>query len=286
MTSEQTSEYTMGTEGFMKAMEQVLLDRHDPADIVCLNLGTIIRNCVAHPSVVEAVQDEKRRNIETDRPAKILLDVSVAEITKVVQTVIHMIAANGIVHNPYVITYAADYSRCVPKAFYRTPTHGERVLTLGDHLFRMKHMSGSRKTAKVEGVTLIEHPVKDAFFPWRHLYEEVKDIKNDHRLVMVSHHPVDYHIGHNTRSFRLVRSHTGEIVSYKNLSKTVFKTELIPFNIYTHPAFGDKVDIQSKLSPLKKDILLEAEKDEWRYKTRDYIKERFFKLGIKIPFTV
>jgi hypothetical protein len=147
-------------------------------------------------------------------------------------------------------------------------------------------MSGSRKAANVEGTVLIEHPVKDAFFPWRHLFEEIKTIKNDHRVVMVSHHPVDYHIGHDVRSFRLVRSYTGEVIPYRGLSKSVFKTDLIPFNIYTHPVFGDKEDIKSRLSPTKKEILDEAERDEWRYKTRDYIRERFFKLGIKIPFTV
>ena len=113
---------------------------------------------------------------------------------------------------------------------------------------------------------------------------EIKEMKNNHNVLMLSNHPVDYHVGSVSHTFRIVRSYTGQIVKYKQLGATVFKNPNMPFNIYTHALFGDKEDVKCTLSPNDKAQLIQlAEEEEWSLKTKDYIRDRLYKLGIKVP---
>ena len=103
---------------------------------------------------------------------------------------------------------------------------------------------------------------------------------------MISNHPSDYHIGPYCRTFRLIRSYTGEVVPYKNLNRHLFDTNSIPFNQYTHALLGDKEDIKPTYkSGAKSKLIEQAEKEEWSLKTQDYIRERLYRLSIRIPMS-
>lgn len=281
---EQQSEFSIGTTPMMKSIESLIENREEMVDTVCLNLGTIVRNCLQNQAVKDAIDFDKRHGTRTERPARVLTDEAKKEMIKVIGDICQMLNNNQFVNNPAIITYHSDYSKSVPREVYKEPIDSKYYLTMADQFVRMSVVKGNRKAARQGKVMMIELPINDKFLPWRHIMLELKDMKNNHNVLMVSNHPVDYHVGSISHTFRIVRSFTGEIVKYKQLGRIVFKSEMIPFNIYTHALFGDKEDVKCSLSGNDKNRILElAEKEEWSLKTKDYIKDRLYELGIRIP---
>ena len=278
------SEYSMGSTKLMEAMEKLISTRDYQIDVVCLNLGTLVRNCMSNQPVVDAVDWDRRHGAKTEYPAKALFKEAKAEMVKILSDLVQMYTNANLVINPTIITYHADYSKSIPDELYRPPTDSKYYLTGADELVRTQLVNGSRKIAKNQGVTLIELAVNNKFLPWRHIMMELQDLKNNHNVAMISNHPVDYHVGSVSHTFRIARSFTGEIVAYKQLGRIVFKNDLVPFNLYTHAIFGDKEDVKCSLTPGDKNKLLKlAEEEEWSLKTKDYIHDRLYKLGIRIP---
>lgn len=276
--------FTVGTKSFLTSLESAMNSREYPIDTVILNLGTIVRNGLANEAVKEAIDYDKKRGVETDRPSEILFEESKKEMINTIQYIAQLLNNAGLVHNPAIITYHANYSRCIAPEIYRKPAPSKRVQCLADEFVRGKLIKGKRKTSTIGKTTLIEIPMNDSFCPWRYFIEELKYLKNEHCVAMISSHPVDYHIGQMCRSFRVFRSYTGESIWYKNLGLKVFDTDLVPFNVYTHAILGDKEDVQSSLKGSEKQKLLKiAEEEEWSLKTKDYIRERLYKLNIRIP---
>ena len=276
--------FTVGTKAFIDSLESIMSNKEQPVDTVILNLGTIVRNCMAKESVKEAIEYDKKRGVETERPSVILFDEAKKEMINAIQYIAQIFNNDGMVHNPTIITYHANYEKCITPELYRKPTEGKRVITLTNEMIRNKLIKGKRKSSTIGKVTLIEIPINDTFCPWRYFIEELKHLKNDHCVVMISSHPVDYHIGQMCRSFRLVKSYTGEVVWYKNLGVKIFDNENVPFNIYTHAILGDKEDVQSTIKGGSKQKLFQiAEEEEWSLKTKDYIRERLYQLNIRIP---
>lgn len=276
--------FTVGTKAVVESLEKAINDNEYPIDTVILNLGTIVRNCLANEAVKEAIEFDKRRGVETDQPAIVLFDESKKEMINVIQYIAQCFNNTNLVHNPTIITYHANYAKCITNELYRKPTDGKRITTLANEFVRTKLIVGKRKTSKIGKVTLIEIPMNSSFCPWRYFIEELKNLKNEHCVAMISSHPVDFHIGQMCRSFRVFRSYTGEVIWYKNLGKKIFDNENVPFNIYTHAILGDKEDVQSSLKGSAKQKLFQiAEEDEWALKTKDYIREHLYRLNIRIP---
>lgn len=276
--------FSFGTKPLFEKLQQVINDREYPIDTLFINLGTFVRNCSSNEKVKEAVEYDKQRGIETDRPSKILVDEAKNEMVNFIQYVTQVFNSAGLVHNPTICSFHANYAKCIEPAVYREPTHGKRLLTIANEMVRNNLIFGKRKETTVGKTRIIELPLNDRHCPWRYLQEELRNTKNEHLVGMVSSHPVDYHIGPVSRTFRVFRSYNGNDVWYKKLGETVFGTEFIPFNIYTHAVLGDKEDVKCSLSSGDKQKLLSiAEEEEWSLKTQDYIRERFYKLSIRIP---
>ena len=276
--------FTVGTKAVLASLETAILDKEYPIDTVILNLGTIVRNCLANERVKEAIEYDKRRGVETDKPAYVLFEESKKEMINTIQYIAEILNRANLIHNPAIITYHANYEKCISNELYRKPTAGKRIPTLANELVRDKLITGKRKTSMIGKVSLTEIPMNDKFCPWRYFIEELKHLKNEHCVAMISSHPVDYHIGQMCRSFRVFRSYTGEVIWYKNLGIKIFENENVPFNIYTHAILGDKEDVQSSLKGNAKQQLLQiAAEEEWSLKTKDYIRERLYQLNIRVP---
>lgn len=276
--------FTPGTKAVLDSLETALANKEQPIDTVILNLGTIIRNCLANENVKEAIEYDKKRGIETERPSVVLFDESKKEMINTIQYIAQMFNNAGLIHNPAIITYHANYAKSVSRELFRKPAPSKRIVELTNDMVRHKLITGKRKTSMIGKVTLIEIPINDAFCPWRYFIEELKHLKNEHCVAMISSHPVDYHIGQMCRSFRVFRSYTGEVIWYKNLGTKIFDNENVPFNIYTHAILGDKEDVQPSLKGSAKQKLFQiAEDEEWSLKTKDYIRERLYQLNIRIP---
>ena len=256
--------FTVGTKTALDSLEQAISNKEYPIDTVILNLGTIARNCLANEAVKEAIEFDKKRGVETDRPAYVLFEEAKKEMINAIQYIAQMLNNAGLIHNPAIITYHANYGKCIDQELFRLPPPSKRIINITNDLIRTKLITGKRKTSTIGKVTLIEIPMNDKFCPWRYFIEELKHLKNEHCVAMISSHPVDYHIGQMCRSFRVIRSYTGEVIWYKNLGAKLFENENIPFNIYTHAILGDKEDVQSSLKGTSKQKLFQiAEDEEW-----------------------
>lgn len=279
-------EFSFGTAPLMKAIEQCISSHTELIDVVCLNLGTIVRNCMGNTSVKEAIENDRQLGIKTDKPAQVLVNEAKTEAIHVVSDICQMFKNNGYIDLPYIVTYHSDYSKSIPNIVYKPPVESKYYLTRADSFFRTQAISPTRRMSKIGKCVLIELPIRDQFLPWRHIMVEMKEMRNNHNVLMVSNHPVDYHVGSVSRTFRIARSFVGDIIKYKQLGTVVLHNSIMPFNIYTHALFGDKEDVKCSLSKNDKDTLLDiAKREEWILKTKDFIKDRLYKLGIKIPTT-
>lgn len=277
--------FSIGTKALVDKLQEAIADREYPIDTVFLNLGTLVRNCASNEVVKEAIELDKKRGIESDRPSQILLEEAKKEMINFIQYVCQMLNNAPLVHNPKVVSFHANYSKCIPSDVYRVPPPSKRVVTLADDMVRSKLIFGERKESKEGKVTLVEFPMSGNILPWKLLMDELRYTKNQHFVGMVSNHPVDYHIGQFCRTFRVFRSYTGDAVWYKKLGNIVFDNkDTLPFNIYTHAILGDKEDIKSSvIGSAKKNLIEIAQDEEWILKTQEYIRERLYKLNVRIP---
>ena len=280
--------FSMGTKILVEKLQESIVDREHPIDTVFLNLGTLVRNCSSNERVKEAIELDKRRGIETDNPSKVLLEEAKAEMINFIQFICQAFNNAPLAHNPKLVSYHANYQKCISGNVYKEPVHSKRVITLADEMVRAKLIYGKRKESKEGKVDLVEIPMNSDMYPWKILLDELRYTKNQHYVGMISNHPTDFHIGAYCRSFRLFRSYTGEVVWYKNLGNVVFDIkDTVPFNIYTHAILGDKEDIKSSVTGGAKKSLYEiASNEEWVLKTQEYIRERLYKLNVKIPINL
>jgi hypothetical protein len=86
-----------------------------------------------------------------------------------------------------------------------------------------------------------------------------------YEALMLSHIPVDYHLHRNINHLTLIESYTSELKKWSQFGKKVFKVDHIPFNQYTHVAFGDKVYLHNlvKGGKVKKSLVKRAEASKW-----------------------
>ena len=286
MESNIQPEFSLGSTKLMESIEKLLTDRMQLIDVVCLNIGTIIRNCQSNQKVQEAIEFDKLHGVQTENPSTVLVSESKEEFIKMINDVVQMLNNSTYVDNPFLVIYHSDYSKSIPKNLYKPPTDSKYYLTKADDIFSRDIVKGNKKIKRSGKTVVIELPINNNFLPWRHISVEMKDMRNNHNVLMVSNHPVDYHLGSVSRTFRIVRSFTGAVVNYKQLGQIVFNNNVMPFNVYTHALLGDKEDIKCTLSTAdKRNLIKLAEQEEWMLKTKDFIRDRLYKLGIRIPTT-
>lgn len=282
----ENSKYSYGTTPMYNALLDEIIRRDHPAEIVLFNVATIIRNCSQTEQITTMAKDEKRLGHETEEPSKTLLTKTKTEISMLLNDIVEMFSAVKGVAHPTLIAYFCDYSKTIPSSSYRTPAPGKRVLTTAEQLL-IASMNPKRKVSKVRDITLIEIPILQGEFPHQVLDRELGYIRNTHRIVHITNHPLDYHICKSTSHYRLVQSFTGNVLQPKDLPHKVFKTDALPFNVYTHAVLGDDVDIKPSLSPAAKKKLLEiASHEHWSIHTPQWTKERLGDVGVRVPFQI
>lgn len=275
---------SLGSQPIVDKLDECINTREYPADTILLNLGTLVRNCSSNEVVKQAIEEDKERGLETLRPGQVLYTELINEMNNMIEYICQLFNNNTLVHNPTIITYFADYSAFIPEDVYRKPTDSKRAITICNQMIidRLKH--NKKQAVKLEKVTVREVPMLDTRPSWRWLYDVLGSVKNNHDVIMISHHPSDYHIGPYCRTFRVLRSYTGKVIWYKDLNDGIFGTSSLPFNQYTHAILGDKEDIKPSIRGASKDTLLEiAENEEWSLKTQEYIYDKLYRMNIRIP---
>lgn len=280
-----TFEYSMGTKPAIEAMTGMISSSDSTIDTIMINMATIVRNCISNKEVKELVDEEKRKHIHTLNPAKLVRDMAKKEMLEMIDDLTEVYTNSGHIRKPHLIIYHALYERCIPADIYREPSEGKQLLVESNELVA-KELIKDRSTTTRKKLKIIETPCRGSEAPWRVMLREIKHIGNNHCVMMLSNHPVDYHVAPYCKAFMVVRSHTGDIVTSQNLNTFVFgkDTTEIPFNIYTHAILGDKVDVKSSINNEEKTTVIEAaEAEDWSVKTQEYIRDQLYRMKIKVP---
>lgn len=281
--NQQEFPFSLGTNPVMPVLIKLV---QDGVDVVAINAGTILRNCLSNQDVQDAAKADIARKAKTDRPAKLAVQACDKEIFTMVSTLDNVFRQAGTT-NPAVIVYHGEYQRLIPKELYKEPTESKYNQLLAENMLSKNVIGDSLKTRKLSTVQLFNLPVCKSKFPYMYLDDTIRRLRNMHSVAIVTHHYIDCHVGKFCKSLTLVRSFTGETVDYKNLHNVVFGNNIIPFNVYTHAILGDKSDFKSSLNKQETQKLLEiAERESWILKTSEYSKEALSRLGVSIPFKI
>lgn len=83
-------------------------------------------------------------------------------------------------------------------------------------------------------------------------------------IALFTHVTLDLHIGRLLSDVRLLQRYTGDTLSYSQFGSKLDKEGRVPFNVYTHRAFGDDLLLEPIAKrKVKKDLLDDAEKRRW-----------------------
>ena len=267
--------FDMGTKPVITSIEQCLAPTGEGFDIVLINILTICRNVCSSYSV-----DLRKEIIEKGN-----IQAVVDHVTTVLIYLVDIIRSNykntqSCVPR-HVIAYMFDYGKIIPSDYYRIPT---------DHFTHSVEEELKKKTErgciKIDDIVLEAYP-ETTRPSYIELNDIIQPIQNCHNVLMVSHHPIDYHLALLVNKFKLVSSFTGDIKIYDEVSKTVFGSPDIPFTPTTHVLFGDKVDMKQTLKRGQRNKLIElAQKELWNLFTKDQLDSRLLELQINSPYYI
>ena len=282
----EASPYSFGTTPIYNTLYRMLTDRNDKTDIVMINLSVILRNVSGKTSMVDLYKKARDKFFPFKVVADKLVKETIAESKMLISDIVQMMAMKSTPLPRYVILYQTDYASHVPKDYFREPTASKVHIDLAEEQLRKLNPAGY-KEYESSGIRIIEwyDYSKTVFF--RMAEELLRHIKNLHHIVMVSNHPIDYHIQMYVANWTCVKSYTGQVFTKKELPENVFETPDVPFTIKTHILLGDKNDLKQALTPkCKKDLILEAERDSWKLKTPRYIDEALDRLHYIVPYII
>lgn len=285
---EANEKYSLGTTPILTKLEEIISQRQVPIDTIFVNAETLMRNSATKETVGEAKEQAKRQPGETvfKVPAKVLASESWREIQDFCTDIIQLFNTNQFVVNPTVVLYLADYSRKIPDELRRPLTESKQLLELTKSILQT-HFVKQRTEQLVGKVKFIQLPIFTLFPPYNMMTMELVRIKNQHNVALITNHPLDYHLSPHCSNMILINSFTGEIIKPVEFGNKVFKNDDIPFTESTHALFGDAVDFKSSISGSEKTKLVALIKEErWKLRTAEYIKDRLYALGIKVPFKI
>lgn len=215
--------------------------------LVLINLDTMVRNTADGKLSIDEVVNKVcsyMTNIATDFAAV------VSEWKSFTHTIVFYHAQNkGVVWEPAlrVTNSAAGLSG------------KEALVKLIDRVKRVQE----QKVGNVRSIVAVGNNLKQPS------YKGLMDLCSrltpiDTIINMISHNPIDYHIGYLGRRCLLYRCYTGKCVEMtpRELGPVVFDTKDVPFTPITHVLLGDKSVIRGLLRGTDKDNFLKAARNE------------------------
>jgi hypothetical protein len=191
--------------------------------------------------------------------------------------------------SPYVVLYVPSY-KSIPQEFKRIKKSdsytGDKKLEFDkmlkeedilNQIIKETPLFTSRKSKNqildiyVIKVGISHYPHKELL---KFMYNTNKKLARSilRRILMFSHHTLDFHIFNEYKYMTLLEGHTGKLKSLSDLSDKVFKNTNVPFNRITHPLLGDKIDLNALIKNKEKDtIFMISEKNNWTKKTTSMI---------------
>jgi hypothetical protein len=272
---------SLGSKPVCDTLQKILLSPNDNTDIVMVNLSTIARN---------VCEQSDLRKLYQENPSDQVLNEIEYYINNEACNISHLVW-DCFRSKPYTVPryfylYTYQYNKIIPEQYYKhTCSKLHEIIRQRNHHTGLHdaHTAGNYDDS-IEFSTSIEFHA-GPYSKIYSIYESIKQLKNYHNVLMVSHHPIDYHICSRVNNFGIIRSFTGQYVTKDNLSEVVFKTKYLPFFGCIHTLVGDDTDIKPALKLSMRRKFLELAKNEsWYLLSEEDIIERLHKLGILQPY--
>lgn len=280
------SPYSFGTTPIYNALYKKLTDPRDKTDIVLLNVSVIMRNISGLPEIVDKYKQAKIHYYPFSRLADDLIKKTTQEITTLVEDIVQMYNIRDYALPRYIILYLTDYTKVIPAEYLRTLPPSQQHIAMADELIKQYNAPACREYES-HGIHIVEwYDYSKTLFP-NLLRDWMRKVKNNHNIVQITNHPLDYHIQSLVTDWHLVKSYTGELLPKKQLGKYVFDSDYLPFTKGLHVLLGDKHDLKPSLSPkCKKELLAIAQKESWHLKSSDYIDRTLSQLKLILPYVI
>jgi len=281
------SPYSYGTTPIYNTLYKLLTKKDDETDIVAINLSTMIRNAASKQKLQEEFKEAKEKSFPFDTLARDIVNETTKETKQLVNDIVEMYNTKASPLPRYIYVYFADYSKIIPNTYLRTPPAGKQHLDMAEEWLKMMYKH-NRTDSEVNGVKLVEMYYTDSrTAPFRWLEKEIKGVKNQHNMIMISSHPLDYHIARSVGQWTDIKSFNGATQSFRDLGAKVFGYTFLPFTEKLHVLLGDKTDIKTCITAKQKKTLLErAERDSWYLKSKDYTDRVINQLNFITPYAI
>lgn len=187
--------------------------------------------------------------------------------------------------NPTIIVFIGNYAPFISPLQRRKIAPSKMLCALASQ--QLQSSVTERMEQKVGRISIIQLPKDNVQLPYKSIVNVINGLKNEHRVAMISNHPLDYHIAKSCSDFMTINSYTGEVLEISDIPNKVFGTNIFPFNSITHALLGDKEDISPALKPKEKKSLADiAAREAWMCFLEEEVAKRCSDLGIIIPFKI
>lgn len=259
-------QYSVGTSVLSANLLILLSQTKLLYDTVMLNIDIILRN-----------------TYDKDMKFKDWVDKAIKELNTFLDEITMVMSNNSIIKNPAIVMYMANYDKIIPTE-YRKKLTPKRLEFKQAHDLIVKRIGKHIKREIRNNVLVLYTHVSSNIAVSQHLKNFLISVKNLHRIVLMTHWPVDYHFLNIKPHVEMLEAYTGNILTKKMLSLKVFKDNEIPFCPALHNILGDEKQIQCLLKNTEKKQLIEQiKKEKWRLKTNREIERILSLKGYKFP---
>lgn len=265
-----SSVYSLGTAAAIEGLERLLkLNVNNTPNVLCVNIGTLVRNFIAYAGDLSPTNLEIRIR---------------AEISALCQDAKGLMTFAG-VEVPVVYLYWHGYKQAVPEILVRKDSKSRASVNnkLSLLLNRRQTLLSDMDEAALN-VAMSVTSSKDTKLPHTKIINDVRKLSNQPNALMISHYPLDYHaINSRFIKLRILESYTGEIGPKDRMNEKIFGHKDIPFCGILHQLLGDKKgQLKSPLSRKETKLIKDtAISNKWSLFPISEIKSKVKDLGFK-----
>jgi len=281
------SPYSFGTTPIYNTLFKLLTDKDDQTDIVMINVSTIVRNAASKQKLQDEYKEAKERSFPFDILSQDIVKETTKEVELLTNDIISMYNTKSSAVPRYIILYLGDYSKVVPNAYFRAAAAGKQHIDMADAKLKQLYRNNRSESVR-DGIHVLEiFNCQTRTPPFRWLEKEIRYIKNQHNVIMISNHPLDYHIARYVGKWTDIKSFNGATQHLRDLGEKVLGYSFLPFTEKMHILVGDKTDLKPCLSQrARKELLAKAEADNWNLKSKDYVDRILSSLNFITPYAI
>ena len=264
------SPFSLGTAPLLPAIDQLAGSR-EPPSLLLINLHTIVRNAGTMQQVVSNRKETEHNGKSTKPAVGVWQDRALKEIG-LLKTELCGILQQHPGNHFDVIFYYTDYDRLIPKQVRKVPTGVEEFQLQVDPLV-FKSLGSNFAEHQASNLNLLLAEL-DSSAPVAKQLVKLTDryARRPTQVVMVSHHPVDYHCLQEYQHFLVLKSFTGQLTDRQGMSQKAFRTTVVPFIQETQLLLGDGQDVIASLNlKERKRLITVCTEKKLALRTRDQI---------------